>query len=177
MNTTHQIERYQDIEGFLSNEDADTLQEFARASRHLEGNAIEIGAFKGLSAVVLLDALPEEKKLTSVEIGNYPEFFKSIESRSHTHRSSLVITGFREYPFHKEKYCLAFIDHNHTYDDNIDCFNMVMPSVVIGGFVLFHDVGHGDYPDVETVVNEIEKNRKDVKLIRKKFTSVFQKIR
>jgi hypothetical protein len=40
----------------------------------------------------------------------------------------------------------------------------------------YQDVGHPDYPGVESAVSKIEKECSEVKLILKKFTSVFQKL-
>lgn len=176
MNISHHLENYRDVEGYLTREDVATLQECARSTSEIEGDAIEIGAFKGLSAVVLLDALPEDKKLISVDINYYPEFGKAIQEYGHQSRSQLMLGGFRKYDFSKDKYSLAFIDHNHEYKDNMECFNMILPRVSIGGFILFHDVGHTDFAGVEQAVDEITKDCNSVKLVKKAFTTVFQKI-
>jgi predicted O-methyltransferase YrrM len=176
MNISHKLASYKDVDGYLSEEDAATLQECARATAGIEGEAIEIGAYKGLSAVVLLDALPKDKKLISVDINTYPEFGKAIQDYGHSSRSRLTISGFREYDFNQNKYSLAFIDHNHEYEDNVECFKRVLPNVSSGGFILFHDVGHKAFPGVEKAVNEIVRDCGSVKLVKMAFTAVFQKL-
>lgn len=175
MKVSHAIEKYNDIDGHLSHQDADTLQEFAAKTDSVEGNAIEIGAYKGLSAVVILDALPQQKQLISIDINIYPEFPQSIEGRGHKDRSKLVLGGFRSYKM-EPNYSFVFIDHNHSYIDNMDCFKMFLPRVSRGGFILFHDVGHEDFAGVEYAVNEIMRDYSSVKLVRKGFTTAFQKV-
>lgn len=174
MKVFHTIERYRDVDGFLTPQDVDTLQEFAAKTDSVEGNAIEIGAYKGLSAVVILDGLPKQKRLVSLDINTHPEFHEAIKAHGHQDRSELVLKGFREYLM-EPNYSFVFIDHNHSYIDNMDCFRILLPRVSSGGFILFHDVGHEDFVGVEDAVNEIIRDYFSIKLIRKGFTTVFQK--
>jgi predicted O-methyltransferase YrrM len=174
MELHHNLTEYRDIDGWINPSDLVTLREYAQKSSSIDGDAIEFGAFHGLSSVILLGSIAKDKKLISVDIIRYSEFQPTIEKYGFGDRSVFFDCGFQNYVFDGSKYSLAFIDHNHSYQDNIDCFNLVLPHVNSGGFILFHDNGEG-WPEVEKSVKEIAENCKEVELVNNGYTAVFKK--
>jgi hypothetical protein len=174
MELHHNLKEYTDIDGWINPSDLVTLREYAQKSSGIDGDAIEFGSFHGLSSAILLGSMAPQKKLISVDVINYPEFGSTIEKYGFCERSIFFDCGFQNYEFGKKKYSLAFIDHNHSYQDNIDCFNLVMPHVNSGGFILFHDNGEG-WPEVVGSVKEISETCGEVELISSGYTAVFLK--
>jgi predicted O-methyltransferase YrrM len=174
MELHHNLKEYRDVDGWINPSDLITLREYAQKSSGIDGDAIEFGAFHGLSSLILLGSLPQDKKLISVDIIRYPEFGANIEKYGFGERSIFFDCGFQGYEFGENKYSLAFIDHNHSYQDNIDCFNIVLPNINSGGFILFHDNGDG-WPEVVKSVKEISETCENVELIDNGYTAVFRK--
>ena len=87
MELHHNLKEYRDVDGWINPSDLITLREYAQKSSGIDGDAIEFGAFHGLSSLILLGSLPQDKKLISVDIIRYPEFGANIEKYGFGERS------------------------------------------------------------------------------------------
>jgi len=157
------------------------LYSFLIKNKHLTGNVIEIGVWKGGTAAILCKALETvdqkakvhlvdtfggvvksgekdtrykggEHSDTSVELVN--EFLGSINAKNYT-----VFKGiFPEeitIPVNEMKYRLYHIDVD-TYDSAKDSFEAIWPYMEIGGAVIFDDYGFWGCEGVTEFCNSLD---------------------
>ena len=104
---------------------------------------LEIGTFKGYSAICLAQALKDNKKgilitIDPVQQGIVHQAMKQSGLRRRIRY--LVGTSFGIIPFlNLPKLDIVFIDGNHSYKHCLEDFNLVKNLVVPGGLIVFHD--------------------------------------
>jgi predicted O-methyltransferase YrrM len=133
------------IEGWLLAADAQKLYEMAFFA---DGNILELGTYRGLSAAVMCAAVHASGgsgQIISVDLDLHsPEAAKrSLADRPGADRAHFfVVDGTKailDQAAAKQTYAFAFIDHSHTYEHVHDACLRLHRVISIGGFALFHD--------------------------------------
>jgi predicted O-methyltransferase YrrM len=160
-------------EGWLPKADAEFLFDAARAAERCEGVIVEIGSYKGRSAVAL--ALAGTSQVYCIDTFTdvtgrggeiYPnsvaDFLRNIASAGLTDRVTPIVSTSKlaregwgidhnfpvAFPIK-----LLFIDGDHAYESVKQDYELWSPLVVTGGWVIFHDYTK-PYPGVRKFVDE-----------------------
>lgn len=145
------------VEGFLSQEDRVNLRDLALRCSAIRGNFIEVGSYKGLSALCILEGMRgrpiHHGQLVCMdwfEPEKLEQFNKNIEAVwGDVFCPVVLIQGdFKKTEWEmKWQTAFVFVDHSHTLDDTIAAHKMFWPKIEKGGILAFHDFGHPDWPE------------------------------
>jgi len=163
---------YEAIPGWLSEDEAITLFEVARALPDTQPVAVEIGSWLGKSSLVLSKGLrtKTQPKLYCIDPfnGDADATDKAMYGREMSTLSRTLEETFREnmrrhhvldivrpmvgYSFEfaadfKEQIDLLFIDGNHEYAAVLQDYEQWSPLLKTGGTIAFHDVVRESDPD------------------------------
>jgi len=159
-----------DTEGFLPKPDAAFLFKAARELEYKDGVIVEIGAYKGRSAVCL--SLATKSYIYSVDTftdfagrdgtlftNNVTNFLTSLNKiKAQNMVTPMIMTSElarEQWDWGVPKPIkLLFIDGNHDYEFVKKDYELWSPLVVPGGWVLFHDYSP-DWPGVVKFVDEL----------------------
>lgn len=120
---------------------------------------VEIGTAKGISAIVIAQALDDNNKGKIYTIDPVEQELVKIAIRKSglSHRIEYIIDySYNAIPkLNLPKIDFVFIDGDHSYENVLADFNLVKDSVVRGGLIVFHDVLLFDGPRkvVEAIKN------------------------
>lgn len=152
------------IKGSLRREDAAKLYELAHFA---EGDVLDIGTNRGLSASILSTALGDTgRKVLSVDMD--PKLSgiaaKSLAQHDHTNVECNVseagawLEGLRS---EGRKFGFAFVDHSHQYEPVRAVSSLLRDVLLPGSYVAFHDFidhrnGKADFPDYDVARGAID---------------------
>ena len=133
------------IPGWLRREDALKLYEMAYFAR---GDILELGTHRGLSTVILAQALADAKSRHQIFTTDISAPYVD-EARNHLRKRSLAghvstevqeaVAFCRGFLEKNKKFAFAFIDHSHAYRDMLAICPLLPSLIAPGGFCLFHD--------------------------------------
>lgn len=135
---------YKGIEGHLFFEDIRVLYNAVEKDLRKKGtlNILEIGSFKGLSAIVMANALQGKGKITCVDswceeerFKCYDEFLENIKNYPNILHYRVNSADFKS----NEKYDLIFVDGGHDYQSCAKDLDNVYPMLKNGGILFGHD--------------------------------------
>lgn len=145
---------YNEIEGYLSQQDRLTLKELAERCSALLGAYMEIGSYKGLSACCINEGMPPTKTLYCFdwfEPDKLPIFIANIANAKYPHNIGHVSGDFKNHlgviKDELPPIAFAFVDHSHTLSDTIAAHEWIWPRLAPGGIVAYHDRGHPEWPE------------------------------
>ncbi len=164
--TMHDIEAYQLCKYYLS-------------TNNLEGDIIEVGAYKGGSSQLLAALKPKTKKLfvcdtfeglkdVSKEDGGdfhnaqFSSVYEDVKLRLKKYKNVNIIRGYFPESFgglKKVRFCFANIDTD-TYVSVKTVLKALLPRMQKGGVIIVHD--HNVFNGVRKAVSEVMKGRKEV---------------
>ena len=161
------------IEGWLLPADALKLYEMAF---FCQGDILELGSYKGLSASVMNMACNDSGKnsiIVSVDldpeaVGISQQLLKETlgGERAHFFQDDAA-TGVRNLAAAKRQFAFAFVDHSHRYEHVLDVSQSLHRVVEIDGFALFHDFNdprniakeHPDYGVYQGAMDGLKSDR------------------
>lgn len=119
-------------------------------------HVVEIGRERGVSAVVMLDALPHDSILTSIDINPEAVFLDNWnEPRLKLITSDSLLCADKVTPMD-----FLFIDGDHTYETVSKEWELYGPKVTDGGIVFFDDIHFNE--GMTRFWNELEGEKYDI---------------
>ena len=124
-------------------------------SNHRELTGVEIGCHRGESALII-SSFPFIKKLTCVDLSQYPEFEQRLKEKINSNVVDFVQASSIEYAdlIENNSVDFVYIDAKHDYDSVKQDLSVWFPKVKIGGFLAGHDYDKNQWPDVVQAVDE-----------------------
>ena len=155
------------VEGWLLPADALKLYEMAYWS---EGDIVELGAYRGLSAAVMNEACNErggDTKIISIDLDTTAVELsrRTLQERAGGERAYFfqddAASALRNLAAIKRRFGFAFVDHSHRYEHVFDACQLLHRVLDPGAFALFHDFndprngreGEDDYGVYQGVVD------------------------
>ena len=158
------------------------LRLYSNLTNCLDGSIIEVGVYRGGSALCLARNKIKTKKLfcfdtfegmpkTNPEYDNYHKEknfnntdFNFVKEILEKHENTFVYKGvFPEFNSEfvvDEKFSLAHIDVD-IYQSYIDCLNFIYPRMVVGGIIIFDDYNEKTCLGAKKAVDEFLADKKE----------------
>lgn len=152
------IKAYKNIEGWLTEYEAQSLYQMARRLRNVNSTIVEIGSWKGKSTYCLAKGLrsgtvyaidpfdgsgePGSFELYQQSKGTTPlldQFTRSMTERGVIHKIRTLVGPSERFAGQITSIDLLFIDGDHSMEACSRDFENYAPSLASGGFLLFHD--------------------------------------
>ncbi len=145
---------FEDIPDQLSEIDKCDLEKFSGLASSLSGDYLEIGPNVGGSTIRILQKMPEDRTLFCMDFwGKQYITFRNNMKKYNKWQFIAPITGDdrlgTRYFNTDQKFAFIFIDNDHTYPNTALPVFYFWNMLSIGGYMLFHDYKHPDYPGVE----------------------------
>ena len=156
----------------LSEDRLTVIKDLAESVRHLEGDAAELGVYKGGSARVIATSLPQKKIYLFDTFKGMPfqddgdihqagEFadtsFDSVLANLAGLSNVTLLAGiFPDETAHNvalRSFCFVHIDADQ-YRSTADAIRFFYPRLVVGGYLVFDDYGWRNCPGVKAAVDE-----------------------
>jgi predicted O-methyltransferase YrrM len=136
-----------EVEGWLGPVEGNTLFNYAKEKRR--GVIVDIGTYKGKSAICMASALKQigRGKVYTIDEKEYEGFKENIKKSGVEDYVVQIIGKSSEIKWDKP-IKLLFIDGSHEYANVKADFEHFSPFIVKGGVVVFHDSDNDEYPDV-----------------------------
>ena len=150
--------KFHTVQGFMSEPERIALQRCVLNTAHISGNVLEIGSLNGLSALLILCVMGSGKELCCIDYNQVDNLRANISMWQFmigAHRVQIIHQDFHKVDFEGEKFSFVFIDHSHTYQDNIDAFEQLWPHISSGGIVAFHDYEDLNWVEGTRAINEL----------------------
>jgi predicted O-methyltransferase YrrM len=161
------------VSGWLTTAEQTALLHLPALVDHLEGEIVEIGAFKGKSTVALGlgSKWISERKRTIFTIdpfisnGNYIYNFNQFQNNILNFRLANYVSPIKKFSQEAIQDCpesisALFVDGDHSNLGVKRDIELFAPRVVQGGFIAFHD--YTVYADVKRAVDELCESREYV---------------
>lgn len=171
MSNVFGIKNGDEILGWLSEEDAGILLEFA--SKAPINRVLELGSFVGKSAVVLGEAMRKEKGtlicidyfadnmvfesggIKQVVTDTREAFWQNIKGRGLEGQVLALKGDYKNIlPILSGSFGLVFIDGGHDFTNTSFAAEQSWRLLVPGGFLVFHDYNNRTWPDVKACVDD-----------------------
>lgn len=153
--------KFPTVFGYIAEVERIALQRCVLNTASIPGDAMEIGSLNGLSALLILSVLYSKKMLICVEKGRIEALSENLAKFGLSTNAFLAREDFHTF-FIPENISLSFvfIDHSHTYDDNIAAFEKFWPLISPGGMLAFHDYQDPNWADGTRAIDDlIEKHK------------------
>lgn len=147
------------VSGFLHPVELEKLAELA-----INREVLEIGSFMGLSAwgmAITAKSLlcVDTFRANSAGQQQMPYFttYEAFQKATVRYRNVTAFLGTSEEAARAihDRFGMIFLDAMHTYEDVRDDIQRWWPRLNPGGWMVFHDYGHADFPGVKRAVDEI----------------------
>jgi predicted O-methyltransferase YrrM len=150
--------KFPDVFGYIAQHERIALQRCVLETSDVVGDAVEIGSLEGLSALLILSVLHGLKTLVCIEFNSVEIVVKNISKHGYSGQSFIIRDDYKNFTSNeREPFSFAFIDHNHTFEDNLAAFYKFWPLVSRGGIFSFHDYENPDFPGGTQAINQIIK--------------------
>jgi predicted O-methyltransferase YrrM len=147
------------VGGWLTEEEGDTLYRLARACTG-RGVIVEIGSFKGRSTICLARGSQAGRNLPVYAIDphrgvGYEDFKRNLAEAGVEHMVTHIRQPSQEAlpAIGEEPIELLFIDGNHKYPMVLEDFELFVPRLVDGGYLVMHDTT-SPFPGSKRVAEE-----------------------
>jgi len=143
------------IDGFIQHAEALKIYELAY---YAEGNILELGTHKGLSATIICQALNDAQKnvnFNTVDIDAVANVtavknLSGVPGGLKVKFNLMDATQFLNREINNnEKYSFIFVDHHHGYQATFEAASCAKELLTSGGFILFHDFNDRDNCDYQ----------------------------
>tara|TARA_R100000808_G_C2147151_1_gene155086 strand:+ start:1273 stop:1794 length:522 start_codon:yes stop_codon:yes gene_type:complete len=153
---------YEDVKCLLSEEDKQVLLNLSEECRVLEGDYLEIGCYEGGSTLHICHNMPQDKKLHVFDF-YYREYFEDNIIKHHIKDKIIFYQGdftetYNDLP-PDDRFAFIFVDNNHSYDNTRIPMERLWPRLNAGGYMLFHDYGHINYPGVKDYLDSLPEQK------------------
>jgi len=178
------------VEGWLPKADASFLYDAACAAERLDGVIVEIGAYKGRSAVTMgfagssdIYSVDPFKERTlqdgSIVPFNITDFATNIKKAGLEGRVNPIVMTSKLARDHwtrnvSKPIKLLFIDGDHSYEHVCEDYELWNDLVIDGGWIIFHDYEPG-WPGVVKFVDELAAKLCNIEVVRFGACAGFQK--
>ena len=155
------------------------LRQFALQVSSLEGDAAEVGVFKGGTAYLISSTLPKKDVHLFDTFEGMPETVPEKDWHKKGDFSNTSLQEVTNYlskfknaklypgyfpatagPIEQKKFCFVHIDVD-IYQSVIDCCEFFYPRLVTGGVLIFDDYGFPTCPGAKAAVDEFFKSKKE----------------
>jgi predicted O-methyltransferase YrrM len=144
------------VHGFMSQPERIALQRCVLETAHIVGDALEVGSLNGLSALLITSVLESNKTLICIEQGEIETLAENLVRYKHAEQVAIKREDFKTAKLLPNTILsFVFIDHSHTYAENVSAFRKFWPLISAEGILAFHDVGNPDFKDGEEAVRAI----------------------
>ena len=128
-------------------------------SNHRELTGVEIGCHRGESALII-SSFPFIKKLTCVDLLQYPEFEQRLKEKINSNVVNFVQASSIEYAdlIENNSVDFVYIDAEHDYDSVKQDLSVWFPKVKVGGFLAGHDYNKKQFPGLVKAVWDFQKD-------------------
>ena len=173
--------KFKDVIGYMTEAERIALQRCVLETTMLDGDALEIGSLNGLSALLILSVLRSDKTLICIEQGQCETLFHNLVKYEHAGQVAIKNEDFNKVELKPEtKISFAFIDHDHSYVNNMAAFNKLLGYVLKGGIIALHDNGNpifeGGTKAIEDIKELAEKYQTFLEYMRADSFIAFQKL-
>lgn len=145
---------FDSIEGYLSAEDRVTLKTLSEKCSKLPGAYMEVGSYKGLSALCIGEGMPKEKTLYCFDWFEDEKLVEFIANIANAKFPWNIAHARGDFKHHLQKaggdlppIAFCFCDHSHLLDESIAVYDWVWHRLAVGGVLCFHDFGHHEWPE------------------------------
>ena len=159
---------FKDVEALLAERDKEILIEYVDKANSIEGDCLEIGSYRGGSAVHICHAMSESKKLDAVDINKHEEFFNNIKRYGFENCINFYHMDYKHFIKNHakdKKYSFIFVDNSHAYEDTKLPRELLWENMSVGGYMVFHDYSHPNYPGVKRYLDEFGSSCQDANII------------
>lgn len=140
-------ENCESIPGWIGRIESETLVQYA--SRKLEGVIVNVGTYKGKSAIIMaLASSSLGTKIYTIDTEEHEGFRQNLRAYNVEDRVVSLIKKSFEVQWN-EPIKLLFIDGSHDYADVKADFEHFEPYVVMDGIICFHDSDLDEEPGVK----------------------------
>lgn len=148
--------KFPSVFGYIAEAERIALQRCVLNTSNVPGDAMEIGSLNGLSALLILSVLESRKHLICVEKGQIETLSDNLSKFGLSTNAFLAREDFHTF-FVPQNISLSFvfIDHSHTYDDNIAAFEKFWPLISPGGMLSFHDYQDPNWVDGTRAIDDL----------------------
>jgi len=171
MRTAYELSDWQK---YLTHGEIDVLQECV--SEFYNPVVINIGAGAGTSTIAFLeknpnavvfsvDILTDEREITTNEHLRLDECGDDYLSRTKKIWGDSKVVG-KNWPYPVD---IVFVDGDHSPEGCLGDLEVWMPSIMSGGYIIFHDYGSPNWPGVKDVVDAIMEKEVGLGLAEKVF--------
>lgn len=148
--------KFPTVFGYIAEVERIALQRCVLNTANIPGDAMEIGSLNGLSALLILSVLESHKTLMCVEKGEVETLSFNLTKFQLGERVAIINQEFAAIPLVAIKeLSFVFIDHSHTYDDNIAAFEKFWPRISPGGMLAFHDYKDPNWADGTRAIDDL----------------------
>lgn len=150
--------KFPSVFGYIAEIERIALQRCVLNTSNVPGTALEVGSLEGLSALLILSVLESHKMLICVEQNQTKILSANIHYNCpHIINWAVINNDFKEIPISPTIHELSFvfIDHSHTYDDNIAAFEKFWPLISPGGMLAFHDYKDPNWADGTRAIDDL----------------------
>jgi len=159
---------FEDVKILLSDLDREILIDYASKANLLEGEFLEIGSYHGGSALYICHAMSNSKKLNCVDINRHKQFNDTIKRYGLENRIDFYHMDYKDFLKNHskgKKYSFIFVDNDHTYESTKLLREALWENLTVGGYMIFHDYSHRDYPGVKRYLDEFSRSCQDANVI------------
>lgn len=159
--------KFPSVFGYLAEVERIALQRCVLETADVPGDAMEIGSLNGLSAALILSVIESHKTLVCVEKGETETLSFNLTKFQLGERAAIVNQDFNELPpVAIQSLSFVFVDHSHTYEDNLAAFNRFWPHLSSEGLFAFHDYQDPNWKEGTAAIDELIRQFKLVTHIR-----------
>lgn len=150
--------KFTKVEGYISEDERIALQRCVLETSHVTGDALEVGSLCGLSALLILSVLQSGKTLLCIEQNPVEILSENLIKYGYGENAAIINEDFKTAAIRNDaKFSFVFIDHDHTYENNVAAFNKFWPLLSPGGIFAFHDYGHPQYEQGTKAIDDLKK--------------------
>ena len=151
---------FEDVKALLNVSNRQDLEIYAQKASLVEGDFLEVGSYLGGSALHIMRNMPVERSLYCCDPWgrNLKVIRENMIKYKQWDKVIPIANDYRilpQYLDYDQKFAFIFIDNDHTYTNTAIPVLMLWYYLSTGGYFLFHDYGHPDYPGVKAFIDEL----------------------
>lgn len=155
---------FSSVEGLIADYDKDDLLALSIQCASVKGDYLEVGSYRGLSALCIASAMPPGKALHCYDFfepEKLEDVINNVQASGFSESIVLHAGNFMDYfnDSMPNPIAFAFIDHDHKLNTTAAAFNAIWPRLSNGGVIAFHDYCHPDYPEPTDFIRAIRGRR------------------